>query len=342
MPTNPHKDKDKAKYQPAGDRYTRNGDGWFRRCGASGVKLPAISLGLWHNFGKAADDDNARRIVLTAFDHGITHLDLANNYGPPPGSAEKRFGKIVKDLPREEIFVSTKAGFYMWPGPYGEWGSRKNLLNSLDASLKRMKLDYVDLFYHHRPDPDTPLEETLGALDTAVKQGKALYAGISNYSGAQTRAALRVVQREKFARLLIHQVHYNMLSRRPETDLFPHTEAANMGVICFCPLAQGMLTAKYLTGSIPSDSRAADPTSFLKPERITADIRSKVTKLNKIASKRGQTLAQMALAWTLRDPCVTTALIGASRPEQIVENVAALKHAQFSAEELAAIDAVVA
>jgi len=333
--------KSKRTYRPAEDRYTRNPDGWFRRCGVSGVKLPAISLGLWHNFGKAADEANCRELCYTALDHGITHFDLANNYGPPPGSAEKCFGKILRDLPRNELFISSKAGFYMWPGPYGEWGSRKNLLSSLDASLRRMKLEYVDLFYHHRPDPDTPLEETLGALDSAVKQGKALYVGISNYSGIQTRVAARTIDEERLTRLLIHQVNFSMFQRRPETDLFPQTDELGMGVICFCPLAQGLLTDKYLGGNIPDDSRAANPTSFLKPDRITADVLEKIKQLNEIARQRGQSLAQMALAWVLRDHRVTSALIGASRPQQIVENVKALENAKFTSEELSRIDAII-
>jgi L-glyceraldehyde 3-phosphate reductase len=325
-------------YSPASDRYSRIA---YRRCGRSGIDLPVISLGLWHNFGGSADQDNCQKLCFTAFDHGITHFDLANNYGPPPGSAEERFAKIHPHLPREEIFVSTKAGFRMWPGPYGEWGSRKNLLQSLDVSLRRMKIDHVDLFYHHRPDPNTPLEESLGALDSAVRSGKALYVGISNYPGALTADAVRVCQQNHFPRLFIHQVHYNMLGRKPEVDLFDHTQRHEMGVIAFCPLAQGMLTDKYLGGQIPAGSRASRSDTFLKPERITDDVRSKATRLNEIARQRGQTLAQMALAWVLRDNRVTSALIGASRPEQIVENVKGVANIAFSADEIKAIDAIV-
>lgn len=334
--------KAKVSYEPAADRYERAGAKWFRRCGKSGLMLPAISLGLWHNFGTEADDDNTMRLCFTAFDRGITHFDIANNYGPPPGSAEKRFGKIVKELPRDELIVASKAGFTMWPGPYGDWGSRKYLLASLDQSLKRMKLDYVDIFYHHRPDPQTPIEETLGALDTAVKQGKAIYAAISNYSGEQTDKAVRKGKAKKMDPLLIHQVNYSLYRRPPENDLFPVTKAAGMGVICFCPLAQGLLTDKYLTGGIPDNSRAANPRSFLKPERITPEIIDKSRRLNDIAKARGQSLAQMALAWVLRRSEVTSALIGASRPSQIEENVAAAENIKFADDELALIDKIVA
>ena len=336
----PPKSKSKP-YRPSDERYTRNSENWFRRCGNSGAKLPAISLGLWHNFGSAADFDNARDLCFTALDYGVTHLDLANNYGPPPGTAEKNFGKILKQLPRQELFISTKAGFTMWPGPYGDWGSRKYLLSSLDASLKRMKLDHVDLFYHHRPDPDTPLEETMGALDSAVKQGKAIYAGISNYSGDQTAQAVNTVTDNDMTRLLIHQVNYSMFNRRPQEDLFPRTDEAGMGVICFCPLAQGLLTNRYLGGDIPRDSRAANPTSFLKPDRITPEILGKVKGLNEIARARGQSLAQMALAWVLNDTRVTSCLIGASKPQQIIENVQAAQNTDFADEEHQQIDAII-
>jgi L-glyceraldehyde 3-phosphate reductase len=326
-------------YAPAADRYEKQP---YRRCGRSGVDLPAISLGLWHNFGGEADHENCRQMCFTAFDLGVTHFDLANNYGPPPGSAEERFGRILRELPREEVIVSTKAGFRMWPGPYGEWGSRKNLLQSLDQSLKRLGVDHVDLFYHHRPDPGTPLEESLGALDQAVRSGKALYAGISNYSGVQTADAVRVVEANRFPKLLIHQVSYSLFRRGPETDLFGHTERHGLGVIAFCPLAQGLLTNKYLGGEIPADSRAASATGFLKPKAVTDDKVQMARKLSALAQQRGQSLAQMALAWVLRDKRVTSALIGASRPQQIVENVAALKCAAFSDEELKTIDAIVA
>ncbi len=306
--------------------------------------LPPISLGLWHNFGKNADDDTARRMIYESFDLGITHFDLANNYGPPPGSAEKRFGKIISDMPshlRDEMIISTKAGFRMWDGPYGEWGSRKNLLASLDQSLQRMKLDYVDIFYHHRPDPDTPLDETMGALDQAVRSGKALYAGISNYNGLRTSEAVETCIRQRYPRLLIHQVAYNMFQRGPETDLFGHTSRFGMGAICFCPLAQGMLTDKYL-GGIPRTSRAADKDGFLQESAITPDVLQKITALNELAKRRGQSLAQMAIAWVLRADSVCSALIGASRPEQIHENVAALENLTFTAEEYSAIDRILA
>jgi len=338
-----------SAYTPAANRYEQFP---YRRCGRSGLFLPPISLGLWHNFGAPGvagiDDekdfhDNARAMCFTAFDLGITHFDLANNYGPPPGAAEERFGSILKHMPRHELVIATKAGYRMWPGPYGEWGSRKYLLSSLEHSLKRLKLDYVDIFYHHRPDPagGTPLEESLGAVDTAVKQGKAMYGGISSYSGALTAHAADVVKSHGFAPLIIHQPHYNMFGRNIETDLLPVTATLGMGVIAFCPLAQGMLTSRYLHG-IPADSRAGSKTGFLRPERVTDEQVNKARKLNEIAQQRGQTLAQMALAWTLRLPAVTSALIGASRPEQIRENVGALKNLNFTGEELKQIDAILA
>lgn len=350
-------------YQPASDRYANfhgsdpahpppytPGRITYRRCGRSGVLLPAISLGMWHNFGapgvagiadEAEFHENARRLCFTAFDHGINHFDLANNYGPPPGSAELRTGRIIREMPRDELFISTKSGYLMWPGPFGEWGSRKQLLASLDQSLQRLGLNYVDLFYHHRPDLDTPLEESLGALDAAVKQGKALYVGISSYSGTHTLDAIRVVKENGLSPLLIHQAYYNMFSRRIESDLVPHTQAQGMGIIAFCPLAQGQLTDRYLSG-IPADSRAGSKTGFLKPQNITEQTLAKVRKLNDHAKQRGQTLAQMALAWTVRLPGVTSALIGASKPSQIKENVDALKNGSFSAEELAKIDQILA
>ena len=340
-------------YEANPSRYDSAPKGWFRRCGHSGLMLPAISLGCWHNFGGPGTDagrhgdeagfhENCRRMLFAAFDAGIPHFDLANNYGPPPGAAEERVGRILKaDLSahRDELIISTKAGWGMWPGPYGDWGSRKYLLASLDASLRRLGLEYVDIFYHHRPDPGTPLEETLGALDQAVRSGKALYAGISSYRGALTSDAVRVCEREGFCRPIIHQPSYSMLNRWIEPDLLPVTERLGIGVIAFCPLAQGLLTGKYLSG-IPADSRASSPAGFLKPSAITEEKLAKVRKLGELAQRRGQSPAQMALAWVLRLPAVTSALIGASRPEQITENVAAMKNAAFTEGELAAIEAV--
>jgi L-glyceraldehyde 3-phosphate reductase len=324
-------------YMFADDRYDKM---TYRRCGRSGLMLPAISLGCWHNFGDGDDPDEARNMLRTAFDLGITHFDLANNYGPPPGSAETNVGRLLKEdfaAHRDELIISTKAGYRMWPGPYGEWGSRKYLVASLDQSLKRLGLDYVDIFYSHRPDPSTPLEETLGALDSLVRQGKALYAGISSYCGAATVESARIM-RQLGTPVTIHQPNYSMLDRWIEGDLLSHTDRLGIGVICFCPLAQGLLTDKYLDG-IPPDSRAAKPTGFLRKESITPELVAKLARLNDIARQRGQSLAQMALAWVLRDPRVTSALIGASRASQIVENVAALEKAQFGEDELAAIDA---
>jgi L-glyceraldehyde 3-phosphate reductase len=315
--------------------------------------LPVISLGCWHNFGGVGTDaarhtdestfhENCRKMLFTAFDLGITHFDLANNYGPPRGSAEERVGRILKDdfAPyRDELIISTKAGYDMWPGPYGEWGSRKYLLASLDASLKRLKLDYVDIFYSHRPDPNTPLDETLGALDQAVRSGKALYAGISNYSGAQTADAVTLCQREHLAKPIIHQPVYSMYNRWVEPELLPITERFGLGVICFSPLAQGLLTDKYLSG-IPTESRAGSGGMFLKPANVTSDKVDKARKLNALAQFRGQSLAQMALAWVLRFPSVTSALIGASRPEQIKDNVASLNAGPFTQEQLSQIDKI--
>ena len=331
---------------------------WFRRCGRSGLLLPAISLGCWHNFGGAGTDavrhadeasthENCRRMLFTAFDHGITHFDLANNYGPPPGSAESRVGRILKeDLAayRDELIISTKAGFTMWPGPYGDYGSRKYLLASLDASLKRLQLDYVDIFYHHRPDASTPLEETLFALDSAVRQGKAIYAGLSNYSGAATADAVRICEVNGWVKPIIHQPNYSMLNRGVERDVLPATDRFGLGTIAFCPLAQGLLTSKYLK-AVPDDSRAKQPGGFLKEDRITPTLVAKLNKLNDIAQKRGQSLAQMSLAWTLRPQgktAITTALIGASRPEQIVENVKYRDRATFEESELKEIEAILA
>ncbi len=328
-------------YTPAADRYNRSSE-WFRRCGRTGLLLPAISLGLWHNFGLDADDSNARQMVFTAFDKGITHFDLANNYGPPPGSAETRFAAIVKQLPRDETIVATKAGWTMWPGPYGDFGSRKYLIASIDQSLKRMGLDYVDIFYHHRPDPGaTPLEETMGALDQIVKSGKALYAGISSYSGLLTHNAATVCKQNNFSPLIINQVNYNIIDRWIERELTGAAKNLGIGLMCFCPLAQGRLTDRYLTG-IPDDSRAKSKSPFLKENNIDAKLVAKLHKLNDIAKTRGQSLAQMSLAWVLRDPAVTSALIGASRPQQILDNVKALDKPNFTPEELKAIDEAVA
>jgi len=316
----------------------------YNRCGHSGLKLPALSLGLWHNFGDVDDDETARRMILAAFDAGITHFDLANNYGPPPGSAEANFGRILANnlaAYRDELIVSTKAGHLMWPGPYGEWGSRKYLLASLDQSLKRMKLDYVDIFYSHRPDPDTPLEETMDALAQAVRQGKALYVGISKYSPDQARRAAQILA-GMGVRLLIHQPPYSMLDRRFEQQgLFDTLDELGVGCICFCPLAQGLLTKKYLDG-IPADSRAAKEHGFLQKETVTPELVARLKKLNGIAAARGQSLAQMALAWVLRRKTVTSALIGASRLDQLTENLKALDNLPFSQDELNRIDVILA
>jgi L-glyceraldehyde 3-phosphate reductase len=310
----------------------------YRRCGRSGIQLPAISLGLWNNFGDDKPLEVQRAILRRAFDRGITHFDLANNYGPPPGSAELNFGRILReDLApwRDELIVSTKAGYDMWPGPYGEWGSRKYLLASLDQSLSRMGLDYVDIFYSHRLDPDTPLEETLGALDTAVRQGKALYAGISSYSGARTAEAVEIL-RGLGTPLLIHQPSYSLLNRWIEEDLLGVLEREGVGCIAFSPLAQGMLTDRYLDG-VPRDSRAAKGV-FLTEDMLTEERLAHVRALNEIASRRGQSLAQMAVAWVLRDPRVTSALVGASSVEQLDDTLAALERLDFSDDELAEID----
>jgi L-glyceraldehyde 3-phosphate reductase len=322
-------------YVPAEDRYDRM---QYRRTGRSGLKLPAISLGLWWNFGDDRPLDTSRAIVRRAFDLGVTHFDLANNYGPPYGSAEANFGRLMtEDLRpfRDELVISTKAGYDMWPGPYGEWGSRKYLLASLDQSLARMNLEYVDVFYSHRFDPETPLEETMGALDSAVRQGKALYAGISSYSAEKTRVAAEIL-RELGTPLLIHQPSYSMLNRWIEPELLDMLGELGVGCIAFSPLAQGMLTDKYL-GGIPGDSRAGRPAS-LSPDLITDDAMVKIRALNELAARRGQTLAQMALAWVLRDPHVTSALIGASSVAQLEENLAALDNLEFTAEDLEEID----
>jgi L-glyceraldehyde 3-phosphate reductase len=323
-------------WHPAENRYETM---VYNRCGRSGLKLPAISLGLWHNFGDDTPPDRKRAIVRKAFDLGITHFDLANNYGPPPGSAEEAFGEILRtDLAgyRDELIVSTKAGYLMWPGPYGEWGSRKYVLASLDQSLKRMGLDYVDIFYSHRYDPETPLEETMMALDQAVRSGKALYAGISSYNSQRTREAATIL-RELGTPLTIHQPSYSMINRWVEDDgLLDTLEGLGVGSIAFTPLAQGMLTDKYLQG-IPDDSRAAQGKS-LKPSFINDQTISNIKALNEIARRRGQSLAQMALAWVLRGGRVTTALIGASRPEQVEGCVGAVANPTFSDNELSEID----
>ncbi len=314
----------------------------YRRSGRSGIQLPAISLGLWHNFGGVDNFENSRAMLRRAFDLGITHFDLANNYGPPYGSAEETFGQILKKdfLPyRDELIISTKAGWDMWPGPYGDLGSRKYMLASLDQSLKRMGLEYVDIFYHHRPDPDTPMEESLGALDTAVRSGRALYAGISAYNAKQTAEAVKIL-RALGTPCLIHQPKYSMVVRDPEQGLFDVLEKEGVGSIVFSPLAQGLLSDRYLHG-IPSDSRAAR-NFFLKKKDVGEDKLAKIRALNDIAKQRGQSLAEMAVAWVLRDPRVTSALVGTSKVSQVDDNVAALKNLKFSAEELRKIDGALA
>jgi len=323
-------------YEPAPTRYDTM---TYRRSGRSGLKLPAISLGLWHNFGGDSVFENMRAMCRTAFDLGITHFDLANNYGPPPGSAEENFGRLLKtDFRglRDELIISTKAGYNMWPGPYGEWGSRKYLLASLDQSLKRMGLEYVDIFYSHRVDPDTPLEETMGALDSAVRQGKALYVGISSYNSARTAEAAKIL-RGLGTPCTIHQPSYSMLNRWTEGDrLLDRLGKEEIGCIAFSPLAQGMLSNKYLKG-MPAGSRATQGKS-LSPDLISKEAVSRISGLNEIAKKRGQSLAQMAISWVLRDARMTSALIGASRPEQITEIAGALKNTSFSKKELSEID----
>lgn len=311
----------------------------YNRSGASGLKLPAISLGLWHNFGGSDSYENGRAMVRRAFDLGITHFDLANNYGPPPGSAEETFARILKDdigHLRDEMVISTKAGYYMWPGPYGDWGSKKYLVSSLDQSLKRLNLDYVDIFYHHRPDPETPLEETMAALDLLVRQGKALYVGLSNYSPEQTRQASAILK-SLGTPCLIHQVRYSMLERTIEEGLLDVLEEEKIGCIAFSPLAKGMLTDRYFQG-IPADSRAAGASIFLKPEELTEALMAKTRELNELAQQRGQKLSQMALAWVLRGGRVTSALIGASKVSQIDDAVGTLANLAFTAEELQRID----
>ena len=326
---------------PSATRY--DNPALYRRCGRSGLKFPALSLGLWHNFGAVDDFANSRALILRSFDLGITHFDLANNYGPPPGSAEETFEKILHaDLAahRDELIISTKAGYNMWDGPYGDWGSRKYLLSSLDQSLRRLQLDYVDIFYSHRPDPETPLEETMGALAHAVRSGKALYAGLSNYNAEQTARAAKIL-RDLGTPCLIHQPKYHLFERWIERGLDRVLLDEGIGGIAFCPLAQGVLTNRYLTG-IPADSRAGHDPRFLKPEHITAEKLGKIRSLDAMARARGQSLAQLSLAWVLRNPAITSALIGASKISQIDENVAALRNLHFAPDELTKIDAILA
>jgi len=327
-------------YQASPNRYNEM---LYRRCGKSGVKLSALSLGLWHNFGFVNDYENSRNIINTAFDAGITHFDLANNYGPPPGSAEENFGKILySDFSnyRDEMIISSKAGYTMWDGPYGDWGSKKYLVSSLDQSLKRMKLDYVDIFYHHRPDPDTPLEETMRTLDLMVRQGKALYVGISNYPAAEAKKAIDLLNQLGTA-CLIHQPKYSMFERWVEGGLLDVLENEGVGCIPFSPLAQGLLTDKYLHG-IPSDSRVATSGIFLKESNITAAIIEKISKLNELAKQRNQKLVHMALAWLLKDERITSVLIGASKPEQVLDSIKCLENIKFSEEELKTINTILA
>ena len=327
-------------YQASKERYDKI---QYKRCGRSGLKLPAVCLGLWHNFGEAADPDNIKDMCRTAFDNGITHFDLANNYGPGPGCAETNFGKILKEdfRPyRDELIISTKAGYTMWAGPYGDFGSRKYLLASLDRSLLRMGLDYVDIFYHHRMDPETPLEETMGALATAVNSGKALYVGLSNYDGETLKRATAILD-ELHTPFIVNQNRYSILDRTIEKNGLKNTSAElGRGIVAFSPLAQGLLTDRYLHG-IPEDSRIKTDGRFLKESSITPERIAKIQALNRIAKSRGQTLAQMALAWVLRDEAVTSVLIGASRASQIIDNIAAAKNTLFSKEELMDIDSIV-
>lgn len=325
-------------YQPAAERYQQME---YRRSGRSGLKLPAISLGLWHNFGDSTRVDNSRALLRHAFDCGITHFDLANNYGPPPGSAEENFGRILREdfrTWRDELIISTKAGYTMWDGPYGDWGSRKYLISSLDQSLKRMGLEYVDIFYHHRPDPETPLEETMMALDQVVRQGKALYAAISNYPAELAAEAIKIL-RELGTPCLIHQPKYSLFERQPENGLLDVLQRDGVGCIAFSPLAGGVLTDRYLHG-VPEDSRAASGSRFLNSEQLTAEKMHKVRQLNAIAERRGQKLAQMALAWVLRQPAMTSVLIGASKTSQIDDAVQMLQQSRLSAEELQEIEAI--
>ncbi len=326
--------------------YTANFDRYnqmkYNRCGNSGLLLPAVALGLWHNFGDEANPDNIKEMLLGAFDMGITHFDLANNYGPAPGAAETNFGKVINGelAPyRDEIVISTKAGYKMWEGPYGDWGSKKYMISSLDQSLSRMGLQYVDIFYSHRPDPNTPLEETCEALATAVRSGKALYVGVSNYDAATTARAYDILKNMGVT-LLIHQPRYSMLNRWVEDELLDILKEKGMGAACFSPLAQGLLSGRYLNG-IPSDSRAGLGNIFLKPENITDELLVKLNKLNKLAENRGQTLAQMALAWVLNAKSITSVIIGASRLSQIKENVGTINNLDFTPDELAEIDKII-
>lgn len=327
-------------YIAAEDRYEKM---VYRRCGQSGLKLPAVSLGLWHNFGDNSSYSNMVNMCLTAFDNGITHFDLANNYGPEAGSAEINFGRILKEhlsAYRDEMIISTKAGYYMWPGPYGDNGSRKYLLASLDCSLKRMGLDYVDIFYHHRMDPDTPLEETMGALEQAVTSGKALYVGLSNYDGKTLEKASKILE-ERHVPFIINQNRYNIFDRKIEDNGLKETShKLGKGIICFSPLAQGLLTDRYLNG-IPDDSRIRTDGRFLKEEYVTDVVLDKVRQLNDLAESRGQTLARMALAWVLKDEPITSVIIGASKPEQILDNVKALDNLDFTSEEIKTIDSLI-
>jgi L-glyceraldehyde 3-phosphate reductase len=316
----------------------------YRRCGHSGLRLPAVSLGLWHNFGAAADFTRQREIARTAFDHGITCFDLANNYGPPPGSAESNFGRLLDlDLRpyRDELVVCTKAGYTMWPGPYGDWGSRKYLVASLDQSLKRMGLDYVDIFYHHRPDPATPLEETVAALDYIVRSGRALYVGVSNYTGEQTRLAAAELRRLGTP-CIVNQSRYSMLVRQVEHDLLPVLEQERIGGVAFSPLAQGLLTDRYLGAELPGDSRAAGTSGFLRPEHITEERLRTVRALDAVAREGGQSLAQLALRWVARQPAIASVLIGASKPRQVIDAVQAMQMPALASGELEAIDAILA
>ncbi|MCC7492696.1 MAG: aldo/keto reductase [Fimbriimonadaceae bacterium] len=313
----------------------------YRRCGRWGLKLPEVSLGCWHNFGGEADPATIEALLTRACELGVTHFDLANNYGPPPGSAEINVGRVLNGAlkaHRDELIISSKAGYYMWPGPYGEWGTRKNLIASCDQSLKRLGLDYLDIFYHHRPDPDTPLEETLGALDTIVRSGRALYAGISNYGGDRASEANRLLA-DLGTPLLLHQPSYSMLNRGSERDLWPAARRHGFGIIAFSPLRQGQLTAKYID-AIPPDSRAASSSQFLNAAQITEDLRARLRALQEVAQQRGQSLAQLAIQWVLRDPVMTSALIGARTVAQLEENVAAVHGAAFDAAELARIEEI--
>ena len=325
-------------YEANNDRYTNME---YRRCGNSGLKLPILSLGLWHNFGDVDDFENDRNILHTAFDNGITHFDLANNYGPPPGSAEINFGKLLKEdfQPyRDELIISTKAGYYMWEGPYGEWGSKKYLVSSLHQSLKRMQLEYVDIFYHHRPDPDTPLEETMSTLDLIVRQGKALYVGISNYKPEEATKAFAILK-QLGTPCIIHQPKYSMFERWVEDGLLDLLEKEGIGCIPFSPLAQGLLTNKYVNG-IPQDSRVAKGVGFLNQEHITEQRITQIKALNSLAEQRGQTLAQMALSWILKDKRITSVLVGASKPEQLIDSLKCKENINFSEKELSEIERI--